>query len=148
MAADDEWLIEVDLAMIDTHGRPQCKAEVLVNGEWKAIAEGVWKPQRSDGPYSAKCYPVKLLGVPTALRLTATGYGDCGLCHVSLRNRFHRVVPSKIVSTTGRVQDAENLLVDDFRGMRIGLPDCTAAFLNQELSRATSSVECELRDEM
>ena len=148
VAADDEWLIEVDLAMIDTHGRPQCKAEVLVDGEWKAIAEGVWKPQRSDGPYSAKCYPVKLVGVPTALRLTATGYGDCGLCHVSLRNRFHRVVPSKIVSTTGRVQDAENLLVDDFRGMRIGLPDCTAAFLSQELSRATSSVECELRDEM
>ena len=146
VAKDDEWLFEVDLAMIDTHGCPQCKAEALVDGQWQVVAEGVWKPSRSDGPYSAKCYLAKISGFPMALRLTATGYGDCGLCHVSLCNRSDRFVPSKIVSTEGRVQDAENLLIDDFRGMRFGLPDCTAAFLDQDLSRQVSSVQYELRE--
>ena len=148
VAKDDEWLFEVDLAMIDTHGCPQCTAEVLVNGEWKTVAEGVWKPLVTDGPYSAKHYPVRIPdGVPTALRLTARGYGDCGLCHVSLRNRSRRFVPSKIVETEGRVQDAENLLIDDFRGMRFGLPDCNAAFLDQKLARRDSVVLCELKED-
>ena len=145
VAKDDEWLLEVDLAMNDTHGCPQCKAEVSVDGEWHTVSEGVWKPTRTDGPYSAKLFPVEISGVPVALRLSATGYGDCGLCHVSLRNSSQRLVPAKVISTSGRVQDAENLLIDDFRGMRFGYPDCTAAFLNQELSRRISSVECELR---
>jgi len=144
-AGEEEWLLEVDLAMIDTHGCPKCKAEVLVAGVWQTVAEGVWKPKGTDGPYSAKCYPFRMSGIPSVLRLTASGYGDCGLCHVSLRNRQRRFVPSKVVSTQGRVQDAENLLIDDFRGMRFGLPDCTAAFLSQKLSEAQSSVVCELK---
>ena len=144
MAKDDEWLFEVDLAMIDTHGCPQCKAEALVGGKWVTVSESTWKPNVNDRPYSAKLFPVALNGVPTALRLTATGYGDCGLCHVSLRNSSHRFVPSKIVSTEGRVQDAENLLIDDFRGMRFGFPDCTAAFLHEKKAGRRSTVTLSL----
>ena len=86
-----------------------------------------------------------LSGVPTALRLSCKGYGDCGLCHVSLRNRSRRLVPSRLVATSGRVRDAEHLLVDDFRGMRFGQSDCTAAFCDRKLADETSAVELDLR---
>jgi len=143
----DEWLLEVDLAMIDTHGAPKCTAEVKIGTEWVEVSEGVWKPLGTDHPYAPKLFPARITGEPSALRLTCSGYGDCGLCHVSLRNRSRRFVPAKVVSTSGRVQDAENLLVDDFRGMRFGLADCTAAFCDQRLSQEESSLELELRQD-
>ena len=129
-AADDEWIFEADVAMIDTHGVPQYVVEGRFGTEWKQIAAGVWKPVCGQPGYAPKLFRLSLATPPDALRITEKGYGAGALCHVSLRNRTRRLVPTAILEVGGRVRDPGNLLVDDFVETRFGDSDCTAAMLD------------------
>ena len=139
-AADDEWIFEADVAMIDTHGVPQYVVEGRFGTEWRRIAAGAWKPACGHAAYAPKLFRVSLAAAPDALRITEKGYGAGALCHVSLRNRTQRLVPTAVLGTGGRVRDPENLLVDDFVETRFGDPDSTAAMLNPRLAENESSV--------
>lgn len=145
-APDSEWLLEVDLAMVDTHAAPSWTVECRVDGAWRKMASGVWKPGMGSRAYCPLLLPVEIAGAPPdALKVSCRGYGAGALCHISLRNRAQRLVPAVIVSTNGEVRDAANLLVDDLRECGLGLPDCTATVLNPERAKIVSSVEIALR---
>jgi len=147
VADGDEWVLEVNLAMIDTHGAPTCSVEGRTKGgAWQPIAAGNWKPDVTDPPYVAKTVPVRLKAAPAELRLSCKGYGAATLCHLSLRNAHQRLVPSGILSVQGEVRDAESLLTDDFSDCRIGLSDCTQTFLHPTRAEVVSSVEMSVAD--
>lgn len=74
------------------------------------------------------------------MRVSCKGYGAGEICHISLRNRSGRLVPSAVISVSGSVRDAENLLIDDLRAARFGQPDCTDTFLHPERAEETASV--------
>ena len=148
-APENEWVLEVDLAMTDTHGAPACTLEGRTDdGSWWTIASGVWKPDVKDHPYVAKTVPVELTEVPSEVRLSCKGYGAAEICHLSLRNARTRIVPVKVLGTEGDVRDARNLLTDDFSDCRIGLPDCTETFLRPELADRVASVTLQIGPEM
>ena len=146
VAEASEWLFEIDLSMTDTHGCPQWTVEVRPKDGtgWTQIAAGTWKPKKGDHPYVAKLVPVTMKQTPVTLRLSCGGYGAGEACHVSLYNAKARLVPAKIISTSGEVRDAENLLVDDFRDCRLGLPDCANTFLHPEIADRKSAIELQL----
>ena len=144
-AADDEWIFEADVAMVDTHGAPNYVVEGRFGTTWRQIAAGNWKPGSKGAGYSPKLVPVTFAGRPDALRVTQKGYGAGALCHVSLRNRSERLVPTAVLAASGRVRDPENLLTDDFRETRFGDPDCTAAVLDPRLADNPSSVTLSIR---
>ena len=139
-AAADEWIFEADVAMVDTHGAPNYVVEGRFGSEWKQIAAGNWKPSTRGSSYAPKLVRTSFAGVPDALRITEKGYGAGALCHVSLRNRFTRLVPAAVLAVSGQVRDADNLLVDDFRETRFGDPDCTATVLDANRATRESTV--------
>lgn len=139
-ASEDEWIFEADVAMTDTHGAPNYVVEGRFETGWKEIASGGWKPSNGAPSYSPKLVRVSFEGVPDALKISEKGYGAGALCHVSLRNRSMRLVPSAVLAVSGQVRDADNLLVDDFREARFGDPDCTAAVLDAKRATMVSSV--------
>ena len=145
-ATEDEWTLEVDLTMADAYGVPYWRVEGCINGEWRQLAKGGWKPGAGSPAYFAKSMPVTLSEPPSKLRIVYRGYGAGEVCHVSLYNRSRRLVPSRIAAVRGDVRDADNLLVDDLRSVRLGNPDCTAAILNPALAAVESSVEIEMND--
>lgn len=143
-APEDEWTLELDLTMADAYGVPYWRIEGCFNGEWRQLAKGGWKPGAVSPAYLAKSMPVTLVDPPSKLRIAYRGYGAGEICHVSLYNRSRRLVPSRITAIRGDVRDADNLLVDDLRSVRLGNPDCTAAILNPALAAVESSVEIEM----
>ena len=145
VASDSEWILEVDLAMVDTHAAPAWTVECNTGGIWRKIASGVWKPEVDGRAHSPALFPVEIDRDPEAIRISCKGYGAGTLCHISMRNKCRRFVPKEIVSTKGEVRDAQNLLVDDLGECRIGLPDCTATVLHPERAEIESSVEMTLR---
>lgn len=145
VAPETEWMLEADVAMTDTHGAPNFVVEGRFGSTWKTLGSGNWKPLSKGPAYSPKLVPTTFDGVPDALRVTQKGYGAGALCHISLRNRATRLVPSALLAAKGRVFEPENLLVDKFRETRFGNPDCTAAVLKPSLADETSSVTLALR---
>lgn len=143
-APEDEWTLEVDLTMVDAYGVPYWRVEGCFNGAWRQLAKGRWKPGVGSPAYLAQSIPVSLTEPPSKLRIAYRGYGAGEVCHVSLYNRTRRAVPSRVVNVTGDVRDADHLLVDDLRAVRLGNPDCTAAVLNPALAVAESSIEVEM----
>lgn len=145
-APEDEWTLELDLTMADAYGVPKWRVEGCFNGEWRQLAKGGWKPSAGSPAYLAKSLPVTLAEPPSRLRIVYRGYGAGEICHVSLYNRSRRLVPSRIAAVRGEVRDADNLLVDDLRSVRMGNPDCTAAILNPAQAAVESSVEVEMEE--
>ena len=144
VAAADEWLMEVDLAMIDTHAAPQWTVEVPDANGWRTLASGSWKPRMGGPGYSPHLESVTLGAVPERLRLSCKGYGAGSLCHISLRNRDRRLVPVRVLKSAGEVRDAQNLLTDDLGDCRLGLPDCTETVLQPHRADAVAVVELAL----
>jgi len=141
VAADDEWILEVDLVMPDAYGAPNWRVEARFGDAWRELAAGGWKPALGMPAYFAKRLPLRLASAPDALRIRYKGYGEGELCHVSLYDGKRRLVPVRISKAEGDVRDAAHLLVDDFRPARFGLPDCTAAVLDPSLAERESCVE-------
>ena len=140
VAPDEEWVLELDVMMGDAYGIPRWRVEGRFEGRWKELAKGVWKPAVGAPAYCPKRLPVKIPVRPDGLRITCSGYGEGGLCHVSLCNRKERLVPVKVESVSGRVVDPANLLTDDFRPAWMGEQDGTAAILDPSLAEKESSI--------
>lgn len=129
------------MAMVDTHAAPRWTVEASGRVDWRELASGVWKPEVGSPGYSPHLVSVTFDGVPERLRLSCKGYGAGSDCHVSLRNRDRRLVPTEVLSVSGEVRDAQNLLTDDLGDCRMGFPDCTKTFLHPYRAEAVAAVE-------
>ncbi|MBQ6327492.1 MAG: family 20 glycosylhydrolase [Kiritimatiellae bacterium] len=139
-APESEWILEADIAMVDTHGAPHFTVEGRFADRWKKLADGVWKPAVGAPGYAPKLVPATFAEPPSQLRISCRGYGAGSLCHVSLRNRSRRAVPVAILAVEGAVVEPQNLLVDDYRETRFGDPDCTAAINDPKRADIVASV--------
>lgn len=114
-AEDDEWQLEFEFVLPDFHGRPVWSVYAQVDDKWvELIKEKIWKPNPGENAYFERIVPlsVRLKTAPKALKVVCEGYGEAGLAHVALANRFVRFVPTGLASATGLVRSAENILED------------------------------------
>ena len=146
-APESEWIVEADVAMVDTHGAPRFTVEGRFADGWRKLAEGVWKPADGAPGYSPKLVSATLSEPPSELRVSCRGYGAGSLCHVSLRNRSRRVVPAALLAVEGAVFEPQNILVDDYRETRFGDPDCTATVNDPKRADVVASVTLGMRCE-
>ena len=146
VATVDEWILGVSLSLPDFHGIPKWRVSGLFADGWREIASGCWKPARGNWANFELNLAFKSSEAPSLLRVEECGYGEGLLLHVSVWNRSRRLVPGKIVETSGAVVDPANILKDDWRPVRFGLQDRSAIFLNPSLAEIKSSLTCTLID--
>ena len=143
-AADDEWVLGLSLSLPDFHGIPNWTVSGLFDDGWRVIAKGVYKPDRGDWANFERKIAFKSATAPSALRFEEDGYGEGLLLHASVWNRKNRYVPLAVTRTEGVVVDPANILRDDWRPVRFGFQDRAPVFLNPELSKVRSVLECTL----
>jgi len=144
-AAADDWILGLSLSLPDFHGIPQWKVSGLFADGWREIAKGCWKPTFGNWANFERKIAFKSAEPPKALRIEHTGYGEGMLLHASVWNRSRRLVPDAVTGTEGIVVGPTNVLKDDWRPVRFGLQDRAPIFVNPELSKVTSVLECTLR---
>ena len=147
-ASGDEWQIEMSFLLPDFHGKPCWLVEGCFNGQWKELALGRWKPEAGEWCYFERTVSFRDSRVPDRLRVTYCGYNDAGLAFIALaNNRYGRLVPDRLLSVSGRVRDAENVLEDTVDAAFLGNPNCRAAMLNPALADEVSTLEVSLKRE-
>ena len=123
-AAADEWWLVSDINLPDWFGNLQLFVYGRFDGEWKRLAVGDWKPGIGDENCFQTIVPFKSDKAPDALRISSeAGIGICGLNYIACVNRDKRLVPTKVLSATGYLKDAENILVDNWYPAVFGYPD-------------------------
>ena len=145
VAASDDWMLGLSLSLPDYHGIPKWTVSGLFDGEWRVLAQGTYKPARGDWANFERAIPFKSPAAPTALRVAMDGYGEGMLLFAHVWNRERRLVPDKLLSSSGIVQNPEYALRDDYMPARFGRADRRAVFLNPELSADGGSIEFSLR---
>jgi len=145
-AADNEWVLGLSLSLPDYHGIPRWTVSGLFADGWRVLAKGVYKPERGDWANFERKVPFVADVPPTKLRIEESGYGEGMLLHVSVWNRSRRLVPFSVTRTEGVVVDPVNILKDDWRPVRFGLQDRAPIFVNPELSKINSVLECTLEE--
>jgi len=148
VAAADEALCEVSLALPDFHGIPWWTIEVRSNGKWQRIAERKsWKPAGRDGANFEQNVLFKMDGEPDALRIKYSGYGSAGMNYIAIENAKGRWVPAAVTKCTGLVRDVQTLLVDTYDPAWFGYTDRLDTVLDPKISEVESVVELSLKKE-
>ena len=144
-AAGDEKVLELVLVRPDKHGWALWTVNGLFGDEWRVLADGQWRPQ-GEGSIHTKRFPFRANAMPTQLRIDYHGYGRGQMAFAAVDDGSRRVVPAKVLSTSGPVEHPERLLDDDFEWADFG----TCGFLDKFHFRAdpgeTASVTLSLRD--
>ena len=123
-AAEDEWWLVADINLPDWYGNLQLFVYGRFDGEWRRLAVGDWKPGICDENCFQAVVPFKSEKAPDALKVSSeAGIGICGLNYIACVNRRERLVPVKVLSASGFLKDAENVLVDNWYPAVFGHPD-------------------------
>ena len=146
-AADDEWTLGLSLSLPDFHGIPKWTVSGLFDGQWRVLAEGTYKPGRGDWANFERKIPFTSKTAPAALRIEEQGYGEGMLLHASVWNRTGRFVPSAVTRVEGPVVDPANILRDDWRPVRFGFQDRAPVFLDPDLAKVRSVLECTMTED-
>ena len=145
VAADDDWVLGLSLSLPDYHGIPKWTVSGMFGEEWRVLAQGTYKPGRGDWANFERKIPFKSSSAPSALRVEMSGYGEGMLLYAHVWNRDRRLVPGRLLSAKGLVQNPEYVLRDDFMPARFGHVDRKAVFLNPELSADGGMIEVSLK---
>lgn len=138
-AAEDEKRLELCLTLVDYYGRPSWTVSGRFSDGWREIAKGGWKPGPGEWAAFSKCVVFRAAGMPDEVKVEYNGCGEASLRYLLVEGRDAVARPVQVVSTSGKVKGAENLLVDDSHEAVFGDPDGAGAFLNQE-RRETAAV--------
>ena len=123
-AEADEWWLVVDINLPDWFGNLELDVYGSFDGAWRKIASGDWKPSVGDRDCYQAVAPFRAKTAPTALRIvSARGIGICGVNYIACVNRSQRLVPRTVLSASGYVKDAANILVDNLYPAVFGFPD-------------------------
>ena len=139
-AAADEWQLELSLVLPDFHGIPMWTVEGRFGGKWEKLGEGKWKPEGGEWCYFERTISFRRSAAPDAVRVSYRGYNDGGLAYVAVANRKGKLVPKKVLGSSGRVRDAENVLEDTVDAVLFGNPNCRAAMLDPSLADEVSTL--------
>ena len=140
---DDEWQLELMLVLPDFHGRPVWSVYAKVDDEWVELANRrIWKPNSGENAYFERIVPlpVRLKKAPTALKIVYEGYGEAGLAHIALANRFIRLMPHGLASARGLVRSAENVLEDTVSAAWFGDARTREQMLNPSRGKLESTI--------
>ena len=137
-ATADERRLAVELTLVDYYGVPRWTVEGRFGDEWRGIAKGVWKPAKGEKADFTVCQTFRADAMPSELRLSYCGFGDAQLRFVSVEDRACRVVPVKVISSSGRVQNPEAVLSDDYDTVTFGRFGYRTQFFDENEAKALS----------
>lgn len=143
-AGTDERCLEMELTMIDRYGIPRWKVEGLVDGKWIVLHDGVVKPAAGQPATFTFRKTFAAAALPSQVRLGYSGFGDAEIRYLSVADRRARVVPRKVLETSGAVRDAEAVLTDDYSAARVGTFGFARQFRDPAAANAVSSLTVEM----
>ena len=144
-AADDEWIVELVLALPDFYGTPWWTVSARFDGEWKTVAAN-WlsKPFARDWAHYGDFRRFRAKGRPDAVRISYRGYGEAGLDYVALESKAGRWVPNGVSRCEGAVRNCEKALKDNWDAAWFGFADRGMQVLDPRLAEAPAVVEFSL----
>ena len=146
-ARADEKRLAVELTLVDRYGVPRWVVEGRFGDAWRRIAKGSWKPAKGERADFTFCQTFQATAMPSELRLSYSGFGNAQVRFVSIEDRAQRIVPAKVLATSGRVQNPEAVLVDDYDAATFGRFGYRAQFFDESEAKAVSSLTLSMEAE-
>lgn len=143
-ARADEKRLAVELTLVDYYGVPRWTVEGRFEDGWREIAKGVWKPSKGEKADFTHYTSFQALTMPSELRISYCGFGNAQLRFISLEDRDSRVVPVKVLSSSGRVQNPEAVLTDDYDTVTFGRFGYRVQFFDDNEAKALSVLTLEM----
>jgi hypothetical protein len=143
-ARADEKRLAVELTLVDYYGVPRWTVEGRFEDGWREIAKGVWKPSKGEKADFTHYTSFRALTMPSELRISYCGFGNAQLRFISLEDRDSRVVPVKVLSSSGRVQNPEAVLTDDYDTVTFGRFGYRVQFFDDNEAKALSVLTLEM----
>lgn len=140
LARPDEKRIEIEFSRIDRWVRPTWRVEGEFGGIWKEIASFQLLHGEKRRPDFTHGLTFSAETMPTRIKLSHKGFGDCQVRFVSVVDKDNRLVPESVVDVAGNVKDANAILVDDYTPVTFGRSGYLAQFNDKTEADKISSV--------
>jgi len=141
----DHMLVVVKLFLWECYSAPRLRVELGYGGQWEEVFVGSVKPADLTPGHYVLRLPMRRTrdADPDAIRFSVSLFGGQGVSFTSIHFGDRDLVPQSLGARTGRVHNAEAVLIDDAGFAFLGSPDTVHTFETQTSSE-TSTLEVKL----
>lgn len=139
-AFGDTARLDVKFFAPDQHGAPRTRIDVLwTDGSADTVCDACVKSCDLERAFFSVAFRLPQGKTPATVRISESGYGDCGYAWVEIRSDG-RYVPAAIGKCAGVVEHPDRLLTDDTRVALLGEPEHQRPFDFPGLQNAVHSM--------
>lgn len=140
-SATSAGILNVKFCLPDMYNAQKCSFTIeFEDGSVEKVAEGVYKEFEMKDVFFTIKFPYKTSSKPVSVQVESWLYGGTGLAYMEIVSDNAKFAPSAVAEIAGRVQDAQNILVNDLRYCYIGESDMAELFRMPELAARKHSL--------